>query len=771
MRITHRNPNTLLAQPAMTVALLMIAAIAAFALGPVRHAYAASAGVFNFHEASSNVAEGSAAFISVDRSCSGGCAGAQTVEFSIALTSAQPADFEQSISNGARFFLTFGENETSRTINLGQSGSGIGTVDDLLQEGPESIGLTLESVTGGGTLGSNKTHTLTITDNDGPAVFSFSQSDYIATEGDGSALITVLRSGAMGQDVSIDYETVDLPGEADAGSDYSARSGTLEFDANETSRTFTVPIINDSLDESTEEIGLSLFDPSNDVTPVDTATITLLDNDGAGIFSFSQATYTVAEAGGSVTLTVQRQGTTGTATVQYATANGNAFSPSDYEGKSGTLTFGPGVSTQTIIIDIVPDTITEVDETFTVTLSNPSADATLGTPSTATVTIDDDELGPPTVTGLLPNAGPPAGGNVVIISGTNFVIPCSVTFDGIPAQRQSFNSSTQMTYYAPTHGIGVGDVIVACPDGTSPNTSADNYTWTAGPVLTGISPSSGEADGSPATIATVTGQNLVNVIAVNFGSVPATNWTESPGGTSLTVVVPPQAAGTVYVTVTTTAGTSPVTANAQFTYIGAVAGPVITGISPSSTPVNTTPTVVISGTGFLGTQSVTFGGVLATIVGTPTDTSITVTAPSRASAGTVRVVVTTGAGSSPDNAADSFTYTDTSTAETVTMKLFYRWSLLPYTGKTMDALAALKGLESPDNPATNDVSDEVTAIYRWNPTGAGCPAGQDQCWDAFFPEGVGVPGANDFTTMVNGEIYWIAIEGPGDIDWTVIKGP
>jgi hypothetical protein len=71
----------------------------------------------------------------------------------------------------------------------------------------------------------------------------------------------------------------------------------------------------------------------------------------------------------------------------------------------------------------------------------------------------------------------------------------------------------------------------------------------------------------------------------------------------------------------------------------------------------------------------------------------------------------------------------------------------------------LKGLESPDNPATNDVSGIVTAIFHYN--------NPLQKFEAFFPGSAGIPGANDISTFVKGQGYWIAISSSGSTSWTV----
>ncbi|MFN8089948.1 MAG: Calx-beta domain-containing protein [Mycobacterium sp.] len=80
-------------------------------------------------------------------------------------------------------------------------------------------------------------------------------------------------------------------------------------------------------------------------------------------------------------------------TLHYATVDGSATAGQDYVAGSGTLTFAPGVTSQTVHVDIVGDAVEESDETFTVTLSAPSG-ATISR-ATATGTIVDDDMAMP----------------------------------------------------------------------------------------------------------------------------------------------------------------------------------------------------------------------------------------------------------------------------------------------------------------------------------------------------------------------------------------
>ena len=115
-----------------------------------------------------------------------------------------------------------------------------------------------------------------------------------------------------------------------------------------------------------------------------------------GTLALGATTVSIGESAGNVTLTVNRTGgTDGAVAVSYATANGSASAGSDYTATSGTLDWAAGDGAgKTITVPIGSDTVDEPNETFTVTLSNATGGASLGT-SSATVTITDDDQPPP----------------------------------------------------------------------------------------------------------------------------------------------------------------------------------------------------------------------------------------------------------------------------------------------------------------------------------------------------------------------------------------
>jgi hypothetical protein len=121
-----------------------------------------------------------------------------------------------------------------------------------------------------------------------------------------------------------------------------------------------------------------------------------------GSLQFSSPTYIVGEGGGTATITVTRTGgTDGTVTVDYATVAGGTATGGasctagiDYINASGTLTFVNGDNSETFNVTICNDATSESSETVNMALSNVTGGATIGTPSTAVLTITDDDVPP-----------------------------------------------------------------------------------------------------------------------------------------------------------------------------------------------------------------------------------------------------------------------------------------------------------------------------------------------------------------------------------------
>ena len=186
-----------------------------------------------------------------------------------------------------------------------------------------------------------------------------------------NVVFTVTLSHASGHIMRVNFNTADNT--AAAGSDYVSNSGTLVFNPGETTKTITVLVNGDTVNEADETFFVNLSSPFN-ATIADGQGVGTIANDDA-LPSISINDVSTAEGNTETTnavFTVTLSSPSGrSVTVNFSTADGTATAGTDYVASSGTLTFNPGETTKTITVLVNGDTVNEADETFFVNLSNP----------------------------------------------------------------------------------------------------------------------------------------------------------------------------------------------------------------------------------------------------------------------------------------------------------------------------------------------------------------------------------------------------------------
>ena len=208
---------------------------------------------------------------------------------------------------------------------------------------------------------------------------------------------TVTLSPASAATVTVQAATSIASGDTASAADFTALSATtVTFMPGETSQTVTVSTTEDTATEGDETFTLTLTGATNATIGTATATGTIA-NDDAG--PKLQAVDASATEGGSVAFTVMLSEpvTDAEVTVDYTVtaAAGDTATTADFAAvtAAATLTFSPGATTRTVTVATTQDTADEPDETFTLTLSNPSANAGISD-ATATGTINDDDAPP-----------------------------------------------------------------------------------------------------------------------------------------------------------------------------------------------------------------------------------------------------------------------------------------------------------------------------------------------------------------------------------------
>ncbi|XP_078089537.1 sodium/calcium exchanger 3 isoform X2 [Mustelus asterias] len=217
----------------------------------------------------------------------------------------------------------------------------------------------------------------------------FDPCTYQCLENCGAVSLTVVRRGGdISKTVVVDYKTED--GSANAGADYEFSEGTVVFKSGETQKEIVLGIIDDDIFEEDEHFFVRLsnirvleleeaLEPNNlpypkalIVSPL-VATVTILDDDHAGIFTFESDVAHVSESVGVMEVKVLRtSGARGTVIVPFRTIEGSAKGGGeDFEDTYGELEFKNDETLKAISVKINDDEEYEKQEHFFIMLGEP----------------------------------------------------------------------------------------------------------------------------------------------------------------------------------------------------------------------------------------------------------------------------------------------------------------------------------------------------------------------------------------------------------------
>jgi subtilisin family serine protease len=228
----------------------------------------------------------------------------------------------------------------------------------------------------------------------------------------------------------------------------------------------------------------------------------------------------------------------------------------------------------------------------------------------------------PTVTDIDPTAGPTAGGQTVVITGTDFIDVVGLYFGTAPVAEFTVDSDTQITATSPAYASeGTVEIEVTAVGGTSTYLAPYEYEYIDAPTVTNVDPDSGPPAGGGEV--TITGTDFEGATDVTFGGVPATTFFVD-SDTQITATVPQHVSGTVQVQVTATGGSSADTADDDYTY--EILYTVLRGADRYVTAIQTSqamfPGPLPAGSGLVLAPGTTFqealcGGPLAAAYGGP----------------------------------------------------------------------------------------------------------------------------------------------------------
>ncbi|XP_026560588.1 sodium/calcium exchanger 3 isoform X4 [Pseudonaja textilis] len=217
----------------------------------------------------------------------------------------------------------------------------------------------------------------------------FDPCSYQCLENCGAVLLTVVRKGGdVSKTIYVDYKTED--GSANAGADYEFTEGTVVLKSGETQKEFSIGIIDDDIFEEDEHFFVRLSNlrvidaeeppelnklpyPKAILVSPCVATVTILDDDHAGIFTFECGVIHISESIGVMEVKVLRtSGARGTVIVPFRTVEGTAKGGGeDFEDSYGELEFKNDETVKTIRVKIVDEEEYERQEAFFIVLGEP----------------------------------------------------------------------------------------------------------------------------------------------------------------------------------------------------------------------------------------------------------------------------------------------------------------------------------------------------------------------------------------------------------------
>ncbi|XP_018942600.2 sodium/calcium exchanger 1-like isoform X2 [Cyprinus carpio] len=228
-------------------------------------------------------------------------------------------------------------------------------------------------------------------ENDPISKIFFDPGSYQCLENCGTMAVNVIRRGGdVNQTVSVEFRTED--GTANAGSDYEFTEGTVVFKPGETQKEIRVGIIDDDIFEEDENFLIHLSNvrvlhegdepettEANHMETIatlgvpSTATVTIFDDDHAGIFTFEEPVIHISESVGVMEVKVLRtSGARGVVSLPYKTIEGTARGGGeDFEDSHGVLEFQNDEIFKTIKVRIIDDEEYEKNKSFFLEIGEP----------------------------------------------------------------------------------------------------------------------------------------------------------------------------------------------------------------------------------------------------------------------------------------------------------------------------------------------------------------------------------------------------------------
>ncbi len=594
------------------------------------------------------VNEGAAAVVTVQRTTGAGVA-------SLHYATSDSTAFAGQQYTATSGTLTFANGEVQKTFTVPSNNDHVFHINGL------SFNVTLSSPTGGFLLNGNTTATVLIVDTDPRPLLSFESQSYTTTEDAGSVTIRVLRSGDLNPVVSVGFFI--------GGSTATVSSnGVLTFFAGDTTKTITVPIIDDDVWDGDRQVYISLSNATNGAGIVGTSSVplTVKDNEQPPTLSFQDVSVIEGNSGTkTVTLTAALSAKTAYTLSFYPfSINGSARAGIDYNFAPAYLTIPAGQLSTTVDAQIIGNTKVEVNKTFQISVSGYLNYPTLLTvrPGTVTILNDDGNVTPSQLsiaTGgtsqVFANFGaPPASPQLVKLSSSDpsvasVVDSVSVTSSSLPIDvvGKSAGHATITTIMPAAYGGGTYTTDVNVFNGAVVMLSPSSVSLPVGGTATisaSISPALDTSEGASLRSAGTGAITMPDRVIIDAGGSSTFTITGTRKGLTQLIATLGANHGNSATTIFVDVNDPPTT-------------PTISQVSPANGPASGGTNITVNGANLRAGCTIRFGGVPATSVTFVSASSMTAVTPEHAAGASD---VTLSCGADTFNFASGFTFLATS---------------------------------------------------------------------------------------------------------------
>ena len=282
--------------------------------------------------------------------------------------------------------LTFNSGETEKSFTFSAT-------QDSDDDDDESVKLGFDTLPTGVSAGSPNETTVSITDDDVPAVtVRYEQASYTVAE-NSSVAVTVILSADPERSVTIPISKTNQGGAVDA--DYSGVPASVSFGAGETEKTFTFSAAQDSDDDDGEsaKLGFDTLPTGVSAGSPNETTVSITDDDVPSVtVRYEQASYTVAENSSVAVTVILSADPERSVTIPISRTNQGGAANADYSGVPANLTFNSGETEKSFTFSATQDSDDDDDESVKLGFDTLPTGVSAGSPNETTVSITDDDV-------------------------------------------------------------------------------------------------------------------------------------------------------------------------------------------------------------------------------------------------------------------------------------------------------------------------------------------------------------------------------------------